>query len=76
MNGPASGVRGQVRTFTLSATDPSPIDQAAGFTFSIDWGDGTTQEVTGPSGVTVEHTFADAGTLHRDRSLRPTRTAG
>jgi hypothetical protein len=59
--GPSSGVRGQSRTFTLTATDPSPVDQAAGFTFSIDWGDGTTQEVTGASGTAVEHTFTATG---------------
>src|SRR5207247_8077804 len=48
--GPSSGVRGQPRTFTLSASDLSPVDQAAGFTFTIDWGDGSTQALTGPSG--------------------------
>jgi PKD domain/RTX calcium-binding nonapeptide repeat (4 copies) len=62
VTGPASGVRGQARTFTLSATDPSSIDQAAGFSFAIDWGDGSTQAVTGASGLTVEHTFAEATT--------------
>jgi Ca2+-binding RTX toxin-like protein len=45
-------------TFTLGATDPSPVDQAAGFTFNINWGDGTPdQTVTGLSGTTVMHTF-------------------
>jgi hypothetical protein len=61
VSGPDNGVRGQVRTFTLSATDPSSVDQAHGFTFSIDWGDGTTQDATGSSGTTVEHTFTDSG---------------
>src|SRR5262249_31342800 len=53
VSGPADGVRGQVRTFTLTATDPSAVDQAAGFTFSVTWGDGTSQVVGGPSGTTV-----------------------
>jgi hypothetical protein len=61
--GPASGIRGQALSFTLTATDPSPADQAAGFTFRIDWdGDGTVdQTVTGPSGTAVAHTYAAAG---------------
>jgi PKD domain/RTX calcium-binding nonapeptide repeat (4 copies) len=62
VTGPTTGVRGQARTFTLSANDPSPVDQAAGFTFAVNWGDGSSQQVIGPSGVTVEHTFADVGT--------------
>jgi CSLREA domain-containing protein len=61
LSGPADGVRGQARTFTLTATDPSSVDQAAGFTFTITWNDGTTQTVTGPSGTTVSHTFTATG---------------
>lgn len=63
--GPGSAVRGQPRTFTLSATDPSLADQAAPFTFHIDWdGNGTTdQTVGGPSGATVEHVFATSGSV-------------
>jgi RHS repeat-associated protein len=64
LGGPADGVRGQARTFLLGASDPSPIDQAAGFTYAIDWnGDGTTdQTVSGPSGMPVEHVFPESGT--------------
>jgi len=36
VTGPSAGVRGQTLTYTLTATDPSPIDQSAGFTFRID----------------------------------------
>src|SRR5439155_2968677 len=60
--GPASGMRGQILTFTLTAADPSSADQATGFTFRIDWGDGTpVQSVAGPSGTTVGHAFATSG---------------
>src|SRR5262249_58431267 len=45
VSGPADGVRGQARTFTLTASDPSSMDQAAGFTFAVNWGDGATQTV-------------------------------
>lgn len=64
VTGPATGVRGQSRTFVLSATDSSSADQAAGFTFAIDWNsDGVVdQTVTGASGTQVTHTFPDTGT--------------
>ncbi|MBX3414482.1 MAG: VCBS repeat-containing protein [Pirellulales bacterium] len=49
--------------FTLTATDVSSIDQAADFTFEIDWdGNGTIDEtIVGPSGTIVSHLFATAG---------------
>jgi hypothetical protein len=56
------GLRNQERTFVLYANDPSPIDQAAGFTFVINWGDGSApQTVVGVSGTTVTRTFVNAG---------------
>ncbi|HTK77203.1 MAG TPA: Ig-like domain repeat protein, partial [Gemmataceae bacterium] len=59
--GPASGMRGQSLAFTLTATDPSAVDQAAGFVFRINWGDGTAvQTVAGPPGTIVAHTYAAA----------------
>src|SRR5262249_39315929 len=61
VSGPADGVRGQARTFTLTASDPSAVDQAAGFTFAIARGGGTSQTVTGPSGTTVSHVFTTSG---------------
>jgi uncharacterized delta-60 repeat protein len=52
--------------FTLTASDPSPVDQAAGFTYSVDWGDGSTPQVISPtagngSGVAVSHTYSGDG---------------
>jgi hypothetical protein len=62
VSGPSSGVRGQDRTFTFTAADPSAVDQAAPFTYTVDWGDGSTQTVTGPAGgVSVAHTFTAEG---------------
>jgi hypothetical protein len=39
--GPATGARGQVRTFTLGAADVSAIDQTASFQLQHQWGDGS-----------------------------------
>jgi large repetitive protein len=62
LSGPASGVRGQDRGFTFSATDPSAVDTAAGFTYSVNWGDGTSSTIAGPgSGVQLAHTWVAAG---------------
>src|SRR5262249_35814949 len=64
VSGPADAVPGQDRIWTFSATDPSTVDQAAGFTYQINWGDGTTQTVTGPaSGVQVDHVFTATGSV-------------
>ena len=39
------------------------MDQAAGFTYAINWGDGSpTQVVQGPSGIQVDHVFTTIGT--------------
>ena len=60
-----SGVAAGVATSaTFAADDPSAADDAAGFTYAIDWGDGTpVQSVTGGASVTVAHTWASDGTF-------------
>jgi Putative Ig domain/PKD domain/RTX calcium-binding nonapeptide repeat (4 copies) len=62
VSGPADGVRGQTLTFSLGAADPSPVDQEAGFTFTIDWGDGSSETAVGPSGLTLDHIYTASGT--------------
>jgi hypothetical protein len=63
--GPPVGVRGQHLQFVLTASD-SPADEAAGFTFQIDWGDGFTQTIDptpeNGGGTTVDHAYTDLGT--------------
>ena len=60
ISGPSSGLSGDSLVFTLTANDPSPVDQDSGFTFRIDWdGDGVVDEtVTGASGTTIAHTYS------------------
>ncbi|MGD9647930.1 MAG: PKD domain-containing protein [Pirellulales bacterium] len=59
--GPTSTARDATETFTLLASD-SPADLAAGFTFTIDWGDGSPiEQVFGLSGTQVNHTFNTVG---------------
>ena len=66
LSGPTIGVRGQPRSFTLGATDPGSVDDASGFAYSIDWGDGATQQIPASAnngaGVTLDHVFAQNGT--------------
>jgi ELWxxDGT repeat protein len=61
--GDSSGVRGQVRHLSVSVTDPSAVDTAAGFTSTINWGDGTPAQPVAPSPTAgVGHVFTQAGT--------------
>jgi hypothetical protein len=63
LQGPTTGVRGQPLSFTFSATSASAVEQAGPFTYTVNWGDGNIQTVTGSaSGVTVSHVFTDAAT--------------
>ena len=74
ISGPADVAVGQSANFVLTATDASPGDQAANFTYRIDWnGDGVVDQViNGSASINVPHTFAEpgparAGDGHRSR---------
>ncbi len=59
------GVRGQTRVFQLTTTDPSVADLAAGFTYQVQWGDGSPPEsFQGDASELVEHVFSAAGTYN------------
>ncbi len=67
ITGPTTFFSGQNVAFTLSASD-STSDMAAGFVYTIDWGDGTTNTVVprtanNGSGVVVNHTYTTEGTF-------------
>jgi hypothetical protein len=68
ITGPSTIVRGQPVSFTFSATSPSASEQAAGFTYTINWGDDNVQTVQltpgNGAGVTLTHVFANDGTDH------------
>src|SRR6266851_4312979 len=62
ITGPASGVRGQSLSFTLGASE-SGLHASSVFTFSIQWGDGSSpQTIAGPTGTPVSHAFTTSGT--------------
>ncbi|MCI0681621.1 MAG: SBBP repeat-containing protein, partial [Gemmataceae bacterium] len=54
-------VRGQAMLFELTAVDASPADQAAPFTFRVNWGDGTEEDLTVTSGTHVLHIYRPEG---------------
>jgi hypothetical protein len=54
VSGPADGVRGQERAFTFSAISSTG---GTSFAYTIDWGDGQVQEVTGGGSIALAHTF-------------------
>jgi titin len=62
---PSDGSRNSAANFTFTATDPSPTDGSTGFTYSVSWGDGSTQTINpstnNGSGVTVTHTYTNVG---------------
>jgi MBG domain (YGX type)/Bacterial Ig-like domain (group 3)/Putative Ig domain/PKD domain/RTX calcium-binding nonapeptide repeat (4 copies) len=66
VSGPATVVLGESVSLNLSVTDPSPADQAAGFTPIVYWGDGSPaqQFATVPgsaSAIPISHTFPGPG---------------
>lgn len=57
----SGGVPGQSLTFGISASDPSPVDQRAGFLFQVNWGDGTSATFSSP-GLVTDHVYTSIGT--------------
>gem|GEM_PF-590244 len=62
VSGSSSGVAGQPQSFTFTASDNTPGEQAGPFTYNIDWGDNSQQTITSnQTSVTVDHSFAVDG---------------
>ena len=60
-HGPYTAQSGSSINFTGTATDPSPVDTASGFTFVWNFGDGTT--ASGANVTHLYHSSATAATL-------------
>lgn len=61
INAPAAAIRGTPVNLTFSATDTGSLDQMAGFTWSLEYGDAAETVVAGtPSPLTRTHTFNTA----------------
>lgn len=68
LQGPTTGVRGQALNFTFAATSPAAAEQAAGFTYTVNWGDGTPVQTLprtsgNGAGVLASHVFPGSGTF-------------
>ncbi|HEV3006201.1 MAG TPA: ELWxxDGT repeat protein [Pirellulales bacterium] len=61
ISGPTDGVTQQYRDFTLTAGDSNSANDSAGFSFAINWGDGSTETVIGLSGVSADHQYTTTG---------------
>jgi len=63
VSGPATGRTGVPVSFSFTATDPSPADQAAGFAWNLGYGDGSNPSLPGgtASPQILTHTFANPG---------------
>jgi VCBS repeat-containing protein len=64
ITGPSFGVLGIPIDFTLTATDVAAADQAANFTFDVDWGDGSVDPLNpynAASPLVVSHGFQNFG---------------
>ncbi|MFO0943019.1 MAG: MBG domain-containing protein [Pirellulales bacterium] len=57
INTPVDGFMGIASVFTLSAVDADSVDQAGVFTYNINWGNGVTTTVSGPSTKTVSYIY-------------------
>jgi hypothetical protein len=65
---PANALPGQPVSFSVSATDLSAAVLAVGFTYTIDWGDGSPVQTIAATpgngaGITEAHVFGHAGTF-------------
>jgi ELWxxDGT repeat protein len=61
ISGPTDGVTEQHRDFVLTANDSKAADNAAGFSWNISWGDGTSETISGQSGLTADHQYGAVG---------------
>ena len=61
--GDSTGVRGQARRIKFTATDVSPADRDHGFTYTVDWGDGSGAQSLALKAEQASHVYSTAGTF-------------
>jgi cyclophilin family peptidyl-prolyl cis-trans isomerase/Ca2+-binding RTX toxin-like protein len=64
VTGGASSLSGTPVSVTLAATDPSPADTAAGFSYTVDWQDGSAVQTLPVGSTSASHTYASAGVFN------------
>ena len=63
ITGQGWALRQQAATWTISLTNPAPVNVASGFVFTVNWGDGSNVQIfTGESGIQITHTYTTLGT--------------
>lgn len=63
--GDSVGVTAQPRSLSFTAGDASSVDLAAGFSYTVNWGDGSPVQTFGPGlyALTATHAYATTGTF-------------
>jgi CubicO group peptidase (beta-lactamase class C family) len=61
----SAAVRGESLNFTFTATDPSPIDRAANFTYQVDWNNDGVIDLTqtGGNNINVSYAYPQVGSF-------------
>jgi ELWxxDGT repeat protein len=62
LDAPSGGVSSETLSFTVGAHEPTLNDPSTVYAYSINWGDGSTQTLSGVAGTQLTHSYAAPGT--------------
>src|SRR5437016_6237530 len=71
--GPATGMPAQTLSYELDVVDPDSLPGDS-YSFAVNWGSGSTQRFSGPSGAVANHAYGANGTYTIAVSAMDTRT--